>query len=399
MRVPFDDDDSLLEQLRDSPELLERIEASTLPELGLQKQLRLDYSPALISEAMELLVARKKAAAIGLPGAENLWITPRSLEQATSWQVAEHKAARFPAGEGVLDLCSGIGVDTFAMLQRGPVESVDVSASMVERCGWNVETWALALSKPELLQRWSGGIGNANTIDVGGRLLHVDPDRRTRSERPARRLEHYNPPLDRLQEIARTCAGGALKLGPASNFMQKFPGCEIELISLNGECREATVWMGSLAGDATFRATSLPTGETLAADPLSAWASFTDKPCRYVFDPDPAIVRSGLLDVLSEQQGLQRLDKEDEYATSDTIPDTAFVAAFEVEAVLGNNDKELRRHLRTNPSSSYEIKCRHLKVDANALRKKLPKGDASPRVILYARINGKARTIVAQRIT
>ena len=43
---------------------------------------------------------------------------------------------------------------------------------------------------------------------------------------------------------------------------------EIELVSVSGECREATVWFGELKGDAPYRATVLPGGESIAGDPM-----------------------------------------------------------------------------------------------------------------------------------
>lgn len=57
-------------------------------------------------------------------------------------------------------------------------------------------------------------------------------------------------------------------------------------------------------------------GESISADPLSAWTNVVPATAEYIFDPDPAIVRSGLLDVLAEQYSMQRLDAEEEYLTA-----------------------------------------------------------------------------------
>ena len=95
----------------------------------------------------------------------------------------------------------------------------------------------------------------------------------------------YNPNLAWMQEATRSAAGGAIKIGPASNFIQKFPGCEIELISLRGECREATVWFGEMADCEQFRATVLPTGETICGDPLDAWANVANEPAHICLIP------------------------------------------------------------------------------------------------------------------
>ena len=64
--------------------------------------------------------------------------------------------------------------------------------------------------------------------------------------------------------------GGGIKASPASNFGGKFPHAEIELVSLEGECKEATIWFGELAEPGLWRTTVLPSGETIAGDPLAA---------------------------------------------------------------------------------------------------------------------------------
>ncbi len=323
-------------------------------------------------------------------------MTSVGLEQSTAWEVAQHKAQRFPVGEAVTDLCSGIGVDTAALLQRGPVTCVDLDSAISQCRDWNLEQWRQAgVVSSEHAHK--SIVADVHDLNIMGSLIHIDPDRRSGRDRPVKRLEQYCPNLEWMQQLVRTARGGAIKLGPASNFMQKFPDCEIELISLNGECREATVWFGELAKEGNFRATSLPSGETLAADPLSAWCAPADGMGAFVFDPDPALVRSGLIDVLGERHDLCRLDQEDEYLTGESIPETSFVTAYAVEEYLPNNQTLLRKYLRANPGRDYEIKCRRLKVDANALQKKLPRGDGPIRTLFHLRVGGKARIVVSRR--
>ncbi len=59
------------------------------------------------------------------------------------------------------------------------------------------------------------------------------------------------------------------------------------------------------------------------------------------FDPDPAIVRSGLLDVMADRNQLLRLIRR-RLPTADFVPTTTFVTAFEIETVLPNNLKYLK---------------------------------------------------------
>lgn len=380
----------LLEALRRTPELLQRLRSLEGSELARQKALRDEFPDELVRAAMSLHEARTKAAGL-LPRAEELWLTRVGLEQSTSWEVARHKARRFPAGSTVSDLCCGIGVDASAIAATCRVDAFDLNPAMVLRTLWNAELW-------NVRDNLHASVADVAAVEWTGKLVHADPDRRGQQDRPTKRLELYQPGLEWMQQLIQTASGGAIKISPASNFQQKFPGAEIELISLHGECREATVWFGCLAGTDTFRATVLPTGETISADPLSAWTNVAAQPGTFLFDPDPSLVRSGLVDVFAEQQNLQRLDREEEYLTGDAVPSSAFVTAFEVEAVLPNSSKELRRHLRDKPSRYYEVKCRHIPTNADTLRRQLPTGDAEPRVIIVCRISGRSHLVVARRV-
>lgn len=379
----------VLHQLQAAPELLQAINDSASSELSTQQKLRRLYNTQLVQAALSLHEARIRARGV-LQNASDLWLTAIGLEQATHPCVAAHKAARFPENVRVLDLCGGIGCDAAALSGRGPVTVFDTNEAMLQRCEWNLQQWGCDV--PELQAN------DALQVTITGQIIHVDPDRRNGRSRPVKRLEMYNPNLDWMQEATRSALGGAIKIGPASNFIQKFPGCEIELISLRGECREATVWFGEMADCEQFRATVLPTGETICGDPLDAWANMANEPAQYLFDPDPAVVRSGLIDGVCERLKLERLDPEEEYLTADRLPESSFVTAFEVEAVLPNNQKQLRQYLRQSPGKYYELKCRRIPMDAVAVSRKLPTGDGPVKVLFFLRVQGKTRVVIAKRM-
>jgi hypothetical protein len=378
-----------LRQLHATPALLTAVASTTGSELAVQRTLRSTWDADLVRAALSLHEARERAGGI-LPNTEQLWLTGTALEQCTHPIVAEHKAARYPTGISVLDLCCGLGSDAAALARRGPVTVLDHDEAMLQRCVWNMETWGCPASQTML--------ADAAGVSLTGQLIHADPDRRSGRSRPVKRLEQYVPDLKWMQHATRRAAGGGIKIGSASNFMQKFPGCEIELISLHGECREATVWFGQLAATEQFRATVLPSGETIAGDPLGAWANVATAPGQFLLDPDPAVVRSGMLDGVCERLHLDRLDAEEEYLTSDTLPGSSFVTAFEVIAVLPNNQKRLRQYLRSEPGQYYEIKCRRISVNAAEIAGKLPRGGAHPKVVFFLSVQGKTRIIVAKRL-
>ena len=269
------------------------------------------------------------------------------------------------------------------------VTAIDLNPAACLRTKWNAEVYGVE-------QRLRTECADVLDFSESTGLVHIDPDRRPGSVGRVSRIEDYVPGPQYLDQLMSRVEGGAIKIGPASNFGGKFPDAEIELISLNGECKEATVWFGSLARSAPFRATVLPSGESIAGHPMEVAAPVAPLGT-YLYDPDPAVVRAGLLDVLADRLGLSRLDPAEEYLTSDNLVRSPFVQPFEVLTNLPNNERDLKAWLRQSEIGNLEIKCRHIPIQADALRRKLrPSGSASGTVV-FARLEGKARIIGARR--
>lgn len=375
-----------LHALRAAPQLLAQAAALAGGELSVQRTLRGRFAGDLVRAALTQRDLRNRAAG-RFADAERMWFSRTGLEQATTEAVARHKAQRFHGL--VWDYCCGIGSDAIALAGHAQVIAVDQDPAACLRTRWNAEACgapavAAVCARVEELADRSG-------------LVHVDPDRRAARQSRVVRIEDYVPGYDFLQRLTGEFEGGAIKLSPAANFGGKFPGCEIELVSLDGECKEATVWFGALCGEFPWRATVLPNGATLAADPLSASAEQRELG-RYLYDPDPAIVRSGLLEVAAEQLGLGRLDPQEEYLTADEVIVSPFVRGFEVIAEMSNNPREIAGWFRKSGCGQVEIKCRRIPVDVEALRRRLPLPGKDSSVLFLARLGGRARAIVARRL-
>ena len=399
-----------LDYLRDRPDLLAAA-ANLSPED--QGELRADHPADAVAAALTLAELRRRAAD-RFTRAAGLWCDRVRLEQATAESVARHKARRFAgADRPVLDLCGGMGGDAVALAAGGPVVSFDRDPAAT----WMTAANAALYGVDERVTAGTADVtddGVSGPAALAGRLVHVDPDRRPGGDRASarreRRIEDYAPGLPFLHHLVARAAGGAVKVSPAANWGGKFPGCEVELISAGGECREATVWFGALADPHAHRATVLAadgpgadvTTATLCADPFAA-VPRVGPPGEYVFDPDPSVVRAGLVDHLCERSGLRRLDDAEEYLTGDSLPPAAFapfVTAFRVLELCPNNPRRYRAAVRSAGASDVEVKCRHLPISAAAVRRKLPLAAGEPRrTLIFARVAGKATALLCDRLT
>lgn len=385
---PTQFDPSVLHDVRAADGIFEQIAAFTGKALSLQKQLRHQYDDHTVRAALILHDLRNRAAA-KFRLAQHMWFDRTALEQSTSEAVAYYKARRF-SGD-IIDICSGIGGDSIALAARGSVTSIDRSEARGLCLGWNADVY-------DVRNAIDVRTCEAAPTDADGRLVHIDPDRRAGPRGRSLRIDDLEPGPEFLRELMRTARGGAIKLSSASNFRGSFDNAEVELISSRGECKEATVWFGELQTDCSLRATHVESGETIAGS-LSYDMAEVVAPQRYIFDPDPALVRSGLLDQFCLSRGMNRLDAEEEYLTCDQRPESAFLyGSFELLTEVPNDGKSLKKFVRENNVGRIEIKSRHVSTDVEKLRRSLKLKGSEAATAIIARLNGNTRVLICRRL-
>jgi hypothetical protein len=348
-------------------------------------------SAAQVSAAIRLIQARTKAA-LKFEHGQRMWVDPIAIEQATSEPVARHKARRF-ACPLVVDLCAGVGGDALALAARSDVLAVDFDQGMCRRLCYNASIYKLADRILSVRAR-----AEAFAIPAGA-WLHLDPDRRAGDRERARSLEDYAPGPDFWMSAVRGVAAGAIKLGPASNFAKHFSGpeYEIELISSRGECKEATVWFGELAS-CRRRATVLPENVTWTDrdGPTRQWAPVVGMGT-LIFDPDPALLRAGLLDGFALEHGLGRVADGVDYLTGERMIATPFLTAFHVRDTLPLDLKRLKRLIAQREIGTLEIKVRGADVVPEVLRRQLDlRGGQSASLLVHGG-TGPVRAVLAER--
>ncbi|MFO0958307.1 MAG: hypothetical protein U0800_12910 [Isosphaeraceae bacterium] len=229
--------------------------------------------------------------------------------------------------------------------------------------------------------------------------VHIDPDRRAGSPKRARSVADYAPALPFLQGLIDPGIGAAIKLSPASDFDDHFgrSDVEIEVISLGGECKEATVWGGPLK-TCRRRATCLPAG-----------ASWTDRdgpthstlpiagPLPWLLEPDPALIRSGLLDGFAAVHGLSRLAPGMDVLVGNEVVESPFLTPFALQEVLPLDRKRLIRYVAEQGLGPLEIKTRALDLTPEQARSWLKPPGPNPATLWLIGGRGKALALVARR--
>jgi hypothetical protein len=375
-------------------DLLAEVTCSPRPSPADVARWRRVHAPEYVSAAVRLVESRRRGK-VKFERADRMWFEPIGLEQATAEPVARHKAARF-AHSVVFDLCCGIGGDALALAgSAAGVVAVDIDEGMTHRTRWNAEVYGVGHRVAPILARAEG-----MPIPPEA-LVHVDPDRRSRTTSRARSIDDYTPGLGHLRALIESSRGGAIKLGPASDFATAFGGLpvEIELVSLGGECKEATVWYGQLAG-VRRRATCLPAGATWTdrdSPSIPGHASATSQPSTWVFDPDPSLGRAGLLDGFATAHGLARLAPGCDFLTGPDRVTSPFLTAFRVDETYPLDLKRLRRAVADRRLGPLEIKTRGLDLLPEDLRKTLRPEGPNAATLLLVGGPGPSLAIFARR--
>lgn len=339
-------------------------QASHLHDIGVARRIAPDHFAALV----ETVLLRRKAQS-KVDKAQTWLFTDDALQQATASRVAEHRARRF-AGRDVHDVTCSVGADLVA-LNRVAARSV----------GSDLDAVRLAMARnncgPEQL------LVRADALRPVSRATAVtaDPARRDSAGRRTWRPSDFVPPLD---ELAHAYSGVdlAVKCAPGIDFAVAPWADEIELVSLDGQVREACLWTRGLATPGVARRATVLHGqeEWTITDAEPDDCPVRD-PGEWIIDPDGAVVRAGLVRHYAARHGLWQLDERIAYLTGDTPPPG--IRAFRVVEHGHYTEKSLRSLLRVHGVGRLEILVRGLDVDPNTLRKRLKlSGDAEASVVL-----------------
>lgn len=303
-----------------------------------------------------------------------------ALQQATPTPVARLRARRF-AGRDVHDVTCSVGVDLAALV------------AVAARCvGSDLDPVRLAMARHNVP---AATLARADALRpvTRGAAVFADPARRDSAGRRTWRPADFHPPLDGLAGAWRG-TDLAVKCAPGMDFATLPWSGEVELVSLDGQVREACLWTGSLA-TAGRRATVLRSDGP-------EWTVMDDEPddCpvrapgEWLVDPDGAVVRAGLVRQYAARHGLGQLDERIAYLTGDTPPPG--IRAFRVLEHGHYSEKTLRRRLRDRAVGRLEILVRGLDVDPNTLRPRLKLRGPDEATVVLTRIGRTPTAFVCE---
>lgn len=366
-------------------------EQNSLAELT---RLRRSYSAEQARAAVEQTLLRKRARA-KFPHAERLFFTREALEQSSAAPVAAHRACRLAPGDPVADLGCGIGGDALALAAAGPhVLAVDRDELRLAIASANAAALGFA-ERISFLQR-----DLLREPPPPAAAIFCDPGRRAGGQRRFH-AEQYEPPLSHVLAWRERTPALAIKLAPGIDIADLPADAEIEFVSLDGELKEAVLWCGPLL-QASRRASVLKTGadgqvvtHTLASDvQVSPPSALNSQPAAFLYEPDPAIIRAGLVSDLAIQLDAAQIDSQIAYLTKDRFVATPFTRAWPVLEWLPFGMKALRARLRAHDAGPVTVKKRGSPLDTDTLARQLSGSGPNLLVVVLTRVADRPAALI-----
>jgi hypothetical protein len=348
-------------------------------------------APDLAAAALTQAGLRRRAVAKFGADADRMFFTRAGLEQATRRVVADRRAARLAAAgtRTLADLGCGVGADTIAATRAGiRVEAVEADPATATVATANLAALGLEATVVEARAE----AADLSTVDA----VFCDPARRDpgtgrRTFDPAT----FSPPWDFLMTLPRRVPRTVLKLAPGLDHARIPAGAEAQWVSVDGTLVELALWCGPLA--------EVPRRATVLRGTRSAELTGTGDtpvpvgPVRgYLYDPDPAVVRSHLVAEFAATVGGTLADPTIGYVYADEPLPTPYARCLAVTETLPFSLKRLRAALRAAGVGRVEIMKRGSPLDPAQLRRDLRlAGDGAATVVL-TRVAGAPTALLCQ---
>ena len=347
-------------------------------------------NPNLIANLLTQAKLRKQAQSKFGEFAGRMFFTEAALEQASRLQVAALHANRFKqAGiKEVADLGCGIGAESLAFA------SLDLKVTAYEL---DEVTAAIAAYNLAIFDNAEVKNEDATTIDLTKhQALFFDPARRNSKARLFN-PQDFSPNFDWVVDQAKQKPSG-IKLGPGHPHNQIPEEAEAQWVSVDGDLVELSLWFNETKRPGVKRSALLITKD--AKHELKTNEKEQPAPTgelgQYIHEPDNAVIRSHLINLLAEETNTHTIDPNIAYLSSNHEVTSPWLKSYKVIKEMPFDRKQLKAYIKQNEIGTLEIKKRGADITPEQLRKELnPKGPNKATLII-TRIGDAHRAIFSK---
>lgn len=306
-----------------------------------------------------------------------------NLEQTSSQTTAMYKASLIN-GESLLDLTGGFGIDTYFFSKR---------FEKVVHCELNSRLSEIAAHNFTELDA-----GNIDTFTGDGMeflvrssekfsWIYVDPSRRDDSGGRVFRLSDCLPNVpENLNQLINKAEGILVKTSPLldlqAGILELGRVQEIHVVAVENEVKEL-LWLikNEPSGEIKVRTINFGKKKKEIFDHrlgVAIQLSYSP-PLTYLYEPNAAIMKSGLMDQVGESLGLEKLHQNSHLYTSREIREFPG-RRFEIMEILPFNRKKMKRRFDFEKA---HITTRNFPETVVALRKQLKLKDGGNHYLFF----------------
>ena len=285
-------------------------------------------------------------------------LPPLAFEQASSEACAAHKRI---GGDTVLDLTCGLGVDAFFLSRRfGRVVTLERNDVLARVAAENFSR--LGATNIEVVNTSADGLH----FD----WIYADPDRRSAEGRKLVRLEDCSPDIIALKPLLDRVSGRlCIKNSPLFDIgeaLRLFPDSRVEVVSLDGECKEVLVYADGTGPLVTATALGHGSFSAQPGDTAPEPETFDPARCRWLVVPDVALQKARL--VRLHLAGKAAVWSENGYGFAAEEPQGVLGRIYAVERIEPYDPKRLKRELK---GRGAEVLKRDFPLAAEELMRRL----------------------------
>ncbi|MDR6940097.1 class I SAM-dependent methyltransferase [Arcanobacterium hippocoleae] len=364
------------------------------------------HSSELISSALTQIRLRAKALA-KFPSAmaAQMLFTADGLEQATRHSISQLHASHFIHHNirTITDLGCGIGADSIAFAEAGiGVKAIEIDSATATAAQHNLSRYNHA----ELIHA-DGTRIDFSTLKTDA--IWLDPARRLHGKR-INDPERWQPSLSQAISFGRKFKAAGIKIAPGISYQNLPSDAFVTWISTDGNLLDAVIWLGGAAPDSGRAAWVIAAGmdgtcvvnklTDTKTDPSNEPVFLPPRELRdFIYEPDPAIMRAGLIYRVAEEFDLAPVSARIAYLSTDKEIASPFLSKFKVLEVLPLNPKKARKRLHDLAIGSVEIKKRGTDIAPEVFRKalNLDRTQKKSATLFATQILGKHVLIIAER--
>lgn len=344
--------------------------------------------PLVSSQEIGVQISGKNKAKSKLP----LWFNTQkilyppnlNLEQTSSEKTAKYKASLI-SGDLLIDLTGGFGIDAYFFAEK---------FNKLTYCELNPELSEIAAHNFKIL-----GAKNIQTFQGNGieflkqsqehfDWIYLDPSRRDTQGGKVFHLNQCTPDIsENLELLFERSENIMLKTSPLLDLKAGIIAleqvCEIHILAVKGDVKEL-LWIlkKGYRGSVEIKTIDFQKSGIQGFQSLFSTAQSEvplSLPLKYLYEPNPAIMKSGMFRELAAQTNTLKLHSNTHLFTSETLKDFPG-RSFEVSEILPFNKKVLKKSLKLKKAN---ITTRNFPKSVEALRKELKIGDGGTSYLFF----------------